>query len=500
MAAVLLISVFVIATCGLVYELIAGTVASYLLGDSITQFSTVIGAYLCAMGVGSFASRYITRNLLTTFIQVELLIGLIGGFSALALFVAFEQVASFRLLLYSLVSLTGILVGLEIPLLMRILKQHYSFSDLVSRVFAVDYIGALLASLVFPMVLVPHLGLVRSGLLFGMFNVGVALWALVLFRADIPAFRALRTAGIIVLILQLGTAIGSDRLTTSAEATHYPDPIIYSASSPYQRIVLTKYADDLRLYLNGNLQFSARDEYRYHEALVHVPMAAMPTARHVLVLGGGDGLAVREVLKYPQVESVTLVDLDAAVTKLFSTHPLLTTLNAGSLTDKRVRVIPADAFVWLRDSQQQFDVAIVDFPDSSSFAVGKLYTDTFYKVLKQRLSPTGVAVIQSTSPYYARETFGCVVNTLRAAGFFTQPYHAYVPSFGDWGFVLAGQQQIRRATPTVPGLRFLSASTLDSLFQFPPDMRARNTDVNQLNNQALVHWFEREWAPYTDAH
>src|ERR1700712_3509234 len=174
----LLVSVLAIATSGLVYELIAGTLASYLLGDSVTQFSTVIGVYLFAMGVGSWLSGRIERDLLKLFVRTEILIGLVGGGSAALLFLLFGQVASFRIPLYGTVGVIGVLVGVEIPLLLRILKDSFQFKDLVARVFAFDYVGALFASLLFPLVLVPHLGLIRSSFLFGMLNTAVALWLL----------------------------------------------------------------------------------------------------------------------------------------------------------------------------------------------------------------------------------------------------------------------------------------------------------------------------------
>src|SRR5262249_25575692 len=158
------------------YELIASTLASYLLGDSVTQFSTIIGTYLFAMGIGSWLSRYITKNLLATFIKIEILIGAVGGSAAAILFLIFDHVASFRIPLYGIVTLIGVLVGIEIPLLLRILKDQFDFKDLVAKVFTFDYIGALAASILFPLILVPHLGLVRSGFMFGMMNVAVALW------------------------------------------------------------------------------------------------------------------------------------------------------------------------------------------------------------------------------------------------------------------------------------------------------------------------------------
>lgn len=285
MAFALLFSVFVIATCGLVYELISGALASYLLGDSVTQFSTVIGVYLFSMGIGSFFSKYISRNLISVFIQVELIIGVVGGCSAAILFVAFEHIMSFRVLLYSLVGLTGTLVGLEIPLLMRILKSHFEFKDLVSKVFTFDYVGALLASLLFPMVLVPHLGLIRTGFLFGIFNVLVAIWTLFLLGQEVIWAKLMRGTAIAILVgLVFGFAY-SEKIMSFAETASYQDKVIYAKSSKYQRIVLTKSANDLRLFLNGNLQFSSRDEYRYHEALVHVGLAAIPYPKHVLVLG-----------------------------------------------------------------------------------------------------------------------------------------------------------------------------------------------------------------------
>ena len=195
----LLVSVFVVAACGLVYELAAGALASYLLGDSVLQFSTIIGTYLFAMGLGSWLSRYVERQLVAQFLKIELLVGLIGGLMPAALFLAHSllppgQQAAFRVLLYGLVLLVGALVGLEIPLVMRILKKQfrhrYALRDLVSQVLTFDYLGALVVALAFPLLLVPHLGLVRTGLFFGLLNVAVAIWALVLFRSELRAWRS----------------------------------------------------------------------------------------------------------------------------------------------------------------------------------------------------------------------------------------------------------------------------------------------------------------------
>lgn len=496
MAFILLLSVFVIATCGLVYELIAGTLASYLLGDSVTQFSTVIGVYLFSMGIGSYLSKFVTRNLTAVFIQVELLVGLVGGCSAILLFVLFEQITSFRVLLYSLVVIVGTLVGLEIPLIMRILKDHFEFKDLVSRVFTFDYIGALFASILFPLLLVPYLGLVRSSFLFGFLNVLVALATLHLFRQEIPWVRLLRGAGIAILLGIVFGFVYAEKLMTFAESTVYPEPILYAKSSAHQRIVLTKSSNDLRLYLNGNLQFSSRDEYRYHEALVHVGLAALPDVRKVLVMGGGDGLAVREVLKYDSVESITLVDLDPAVTSLFADDPFLRALNGDALRSPKLTIVNRDAFTWLRENREQFDFIVADFPDPSNYSIGKLYSTTFFEQVRAALKPDGVYALQCTSPYVARRSFWCIARTLQAARFQTTPYHVYVPSFGEWGFLIATKGPFVPPRRFPNGLKFVNAETVETMLQFPADMQPVETEINRLSNQILVRYFDEEWSEY----
>ena len=494
--ALLLISVFVVATCGLIYELIAGTLASYLLGDSVTQFSTIIGLYLFSMGIGSWISKYFDKNILSWFIQIEILVGLVGGFSATILFLIFENVASFRIVLYGLVSLTGILVGLEIPLLMRILQDRFEFKDLVSKVFTFDYIGALLASLIFPLLLIPHLGLVKTAYLFGILNVVVALIVCVSFKKEIKAAAYLKSASAISILLLLAGFVYADKITSFSESLTYSDTIIYSKSTPYQRIILTKKNKVLRLFLNGNLQFSSDDEYRYHEALVHPGLQALPNAKNVLVMGGGDGLAVREILKYPQVESITLVDLDKGMTSLFQSNKILLGLNNNSLLSPRVKVINADAFTWIKAQKKQYDFIVIDFPDPSNYAVGKLYTNSFYQLVKSILSLRGLMVVQSTSPYVAPKSFWTVNNTLESVGLKTIPYHNYVPSFGEWGYIMATNpdNMYKKPAKYLPGLKFLSKESFDLMLYFPKDMAKVKTEVNKLNNQILVKYFEEEWA------
>ncbi|MBI5624003.1 MAG: polyamine aminopropyltransferase [Elusimicrobia bacterium] len=490
----LFISVFVIATCGLVYELIAGTLASYLLGDTVLQFSTVIGAYLFAMGVGSYLSRYIGKGLVARFVQVEALVGLVGGSSATLLSVAFvEAAAGFRVALYGLVFVVGTLVGLEIPLIIQILKDRLSLKDLVAQVLALDYIGALAASLLFPLVFMPKLGLLRTSFLIGLANALVALWALRIFKEELPRSGWLKTQCLAVIgVLLLGFA-GASRVGAWADANLYADDVILARSTPYQKIVVTRSRHDVRLFLNGHLQFSSLDEHRYHESLVHPGLSAVRSPREVLILGGGDGLAAREVLRHPAVERVTLVDLDAEVTRLFASNPALAGLNEGSLRSAKLKVVNADAFTWLDQDPSFFDFVVVDFPDPSNHAVGKLYTTAFYSLLKRHLRPGGMVAVQATSPLFARRSFWCIEATMGAGGLHPVPYHVYVPSFGEWGFVLGtmGRYQLPETLPA--GLKFLTPELLPSLFVFSKDMGRVPSEPNRLNTQTLVHLYDEEW-------
>lgn len=489
----LLISVFVIATCGLVYELIAGTLASYLLGDSVTQFSTIIGAYLFSMGIGSWASRWVDRDLTARFIQIEILVGLVGGLGPALLFVAFAHVEAFRVVLYLVVGVIGVLVGMEIPLLLRILKDRLQFHDLVSKVLSLDYLGALLASVLFPLWLVPRLGLVRAGVAFGILNVLVGLAACRLFRGLLRDVRSLVAQGLVALAALGGTFALADRLTAESEAP-LGGTVIHARQTAYQRLALVRLGPDLRLYLNGHLQFSTYDEYRYHEALVHPALASVARPSRVLVLGGGDGLAVRELLRDERVQRLTLVDLDPEMTALFRDHPVLSGLNGRSLSDQRVEIVNADAFVWLKASRETWDLVVVDFPDPTTYSLGKLYTTAFYRTLKAHLAEGGVAVIQSTSPLSARRAFWCIVETTRAAGLVATPYHAFVPSFGEWGFVVASREPFTVPTRYPAGLRFLDPAGVPGWFHFPPDMGPEPVEINRLDNQSLVRYYESDWA------
>lgn len=494
---ILFINVLIIAACGLIYELLAGTVASYVLGDSVTQFSLIIGLYLSALGVGAWLSRFIDRDLAARFVDIELGVALIGGLSAPLLFLGFSRLEWFRLFLYLVVFAIGTLVGLELPILMRILKEQLDFKELVSRVLSFDYIGSLIAAVLFPMFLVPRLGLVRTSLVFGLLNALVGLYGTWLLRPLMRGVGVLRARAIFITLLLLIALARADLVTALSEDELYADDIVYATSSQYQRILVTNNAAGFQLFLNGNLQFSSADEYRYHEALVHPAMSASGSRANVLILGGGDGLALREVLKYPSVKSVTLVDLDPKMTKLAESFPPLGSLNGHSFRDPRVKVVNEDAMIWIERVRDAFDTVIIDFPDPNSFALGKLYTTRFYKLLRARLTADAAVSVQCTSPLYARRSYWCVIRTMEAAGFHVRPYQTTVPSFGVWGYALARTQPFGTPTEVTVPTRFLDEATLASMFVFPRDMTALPVEINRLDNQMLVRYYEEEWRKWS---
>ncbi len=502
---VLLATVFIVATCGLIYELLAGTLSTYLLGNSVTQFSLVIGLFLSAMGLGSFLSRYFSAHLLRAFLVVELLVGVVGGGATLLLFFSFAALGSYMPLLVGTCLLLGTLVGLEIPLLVRIMRRYSGLRAALGNVLALDYLGALVASLLFPLVLVPRLGLIRTSFLFGLLNVGVALLGVRVFRGRLRGARVITGAGVLAAAAMLAGLITAGRTTSLLEDLLYDDAVIYARSTPYQRLVVTRWRDDIRLFIDGNIQFSSVDEFRYHEALVHPVMGLSPAPSQILMLGGGDGLAAREVLKHPTVKRLDLVDLDPEMTRIFSTLPMLTRLNGGALSDPRVKIHNMDAQKFMERGGRRYDAIIIDLPDPNNEGLGKLYSRSFYRLAARSLSPTGVLVTQATSPFYSTAAFWCIRNTMAAAtlssegggSLHTLPYQANVPSFGQWGFVLASFKPLSPARIRLDvSTRHLTRELLPGMFVFPRDIGPRPTPINRLDNQVLVKLYEKGYRTY----
>ena len=504
----MLLAIFCASICGLVYELIAGALSSYLIGDSVTQFSLVIGVFLTAMGAGSYLSRFCRTNLLGWLVGIELVVGALGGFTALIGFVAFAHTPFYVPVLLGLMTAVGALVGAEIPLVIRVLQSDSSLRMTLANVLGVDYLGALIASLLFPFVLLPFVGLIRGGIVMGLFNVFIGILILQVFKDKIQYSKGLRVFGLGLVIALGASGVLAGEFTKQIETSLYQDSIVYAKDTRYQRAVITRWRDDIRLYLNGHLQFSSVDEYRYHEALVHPAMSLHPNPKRVLILGGGDGLAAREILRYPTIEAVDLVDLDGEITTLFKENAMLQELNHASLNDKRVIIRNEDGMRFLESATDLYDIVLMDLPDPSTTNISKLYSKSFFSLVGRRLGADGILCTQATSPYRAREAFWSIAATIEAARwglpeapeqFKTAPFHVMIPTFGIWGFVMASRHPLPVESLEIEvDTRYVTTDLAPSFFVFPPDMSRVEVPVSSLNNPAVVRLYRDGYHQYLE--
>ncbi|SES07406.1 spermidine synthase [Gracilibacillus ureilyticus] len=493
----------IVSICGIVFEVLFGALGSYILGDGVKQYTLTISLFLTGMGIGASLSEKVTKKLILSFIYIEFFVALIGGFSSFLMFgmTAFGSPGADAVFLYFITLVVGALTGVELPILIRKANEiGVTLEKSTARVLFSDYAGGLIGGLLFVFFLRPQLGIVKSAFFVGLINLTVALIVLYLFRKELKNVMLHGLAGIaIALLLVFGLFFG-ERMANGFEQKIYTDPIIYYEQTQYQKMVVTKQEDDVRLYLDGGLQFSSVDEHRYHELLVHIPMAQAADPESVLVLGGGDGLGARELLKYEEVEQVTLVDLDPAVIEFANTNPHILALNEGALKDERVQVINRDAFEYLENNDTWYDVIIVDLPDPNNESLNKLYTKEFYSLVRNHLEPDGAAMIQATSPVFAREVYWTISNTVEATGMNVENFHVDIPSFGNWGFVLASREEIN-----VDGLEiknvdteYLETDMLGSLTYFGKDEgdSGLNAEVNTLIDPILIPIYENSWKYY----
>ncbi|TDT35218.1 spermidine synthase [Streptomyces sp. BK208] len=508
-----LAGVFVCAACGLVYELELVALASYLMGDSVTQASVVLSVMVFAMGLGSLAAKRLRGLAAAGFGALEAVLALVGGSSAMVLYAVFAWTGGWgglwgdgpRVLLVAFSLAIGVLIGAEVPLLMELIQRvrRQDPGGAVADLFAADYVGALVGGLAFPFVLLPFLGQLTGALLTGTVNavVGAAL-VLGLFRRDLTrrSRRLLLTANAVVLALLATATVLADDFERAARQAVYGQDVRVAVRTDVQEVVLTGDTDGLPLdlYLDGRLRVRDGDERRYHEALV-LPAMNGPHAR-VLVLGGGDGLAAREILRHPGVRRLDVVELDPQFARLARQDPGLSALNEHAYGDARVHVVTGDAFHRLRATPSAtYDVVISDLPDPSATASTKLYSQEFYGLLRRVLAPDGRLAVHAGPPVARPRAFWTVDATLRAAGLPAVAYRvgtrhpgsaagperttADLRAPGDWGFLLAAR--------TPPVLRLGPASprpytlTPDSLARDARD--AARTRLPGLPPSTLVH-------------
>lgn len=503
----LLATAFAVSACGLVYELALITLGAYLVGNTAKQASIVLAVMVFAMGLGALAAKPLRRWPALSFAAVELALALLGGFSVMLLYAAFSWTNLYSLPLVVVAAAIGLLIGAEIPLLMELLQRirEQAAGAAVADLNAADYLGGLIGGLAFPFILLPFFGQIQGALLVGAVNaVAGVLLVWILFKNDLSkiAKQLLTLVAALTALLLVAAFAYTDKFETQARQALYAAPIVYSEDSQYQQIVMTEAASpfgeqDLRLYLNGDLQFSSVDEYRYHEALVHPAMNG--PHENVLVLGGGDGLAVREILRYPDVETVTLVDLDGAVTDLAREFDDLVALNDDAMNDPKVEIVNADAFTWLRQQTGTWDTIIVDMPDPDATETAKLYSVEFYGLAADHLGDTGRMVVQSGSPYFAPKTFWTISSTLEAAGHATSPYWVSVPSFGDWGYHLVqadGEAPALGLDTSVGPFRSLTPELIEAAQVFAPDRARMDMEPSTLMHPVILDRVESEWQHY----
>ncbi|RDW21560.1 polyamine aminopropyltransferase [Oceanobacillus chungangensis] len=500
----------IVSICGIIFEVLFGALGSYILGDGVKQYTLTISLFLTGMGIGASLSEKVMKNLIISFIWVEFCVGLIGGFSSFTMFgiTAFAPAGTDAFYLYFITILVGALTGFELPILIRKANEiGVKLNKSTARVLFSDYAGGLIGGLLFVFLLRPQFGMVKSAFLVGCVNVIIALTVLWLFRKEIRRLMVHAFCGILILVALIIGLLFGEAAAFKFEQKLYKDPILHMEESKYQKIILTQGAEeDVRLFLNGSLQFSSADEYRYHEVLIHPTIVAAENPENVLILGGGDGIAAKEVLKYDEVKQITLVDLDPAVTELANTNERLLKLNDGSLKSDKVTVNNMDAFQFLEESDKWFDVIIVDLPDPNDESLNKLYTKEFYSLVRNHLEPGGAAMIQATSPVFATEVYWTIAETVASTGLYTENLHVDVPSFGNWGFVMASREEIdlEALDINVP-TRFLTTDLLPSLAAFGVDEDAiieeKNGNVktlkpNTLIDPHLIQLYENAWKNY----
>lgn len=468
------------------------------------------------MGVGAFFSKYLDKDLLEWFIIFEIVLGLVGGLSTFLLYFAFSLTPYFYGVAFLLIAILGSLIGIEIPILTRIVNEYEDIKSAMANVLSFDYLGALIASVVFPLILLPVLGTMRTAFVIGILNLSVALMNAWMFKAELKKpSRFLASSGVFMVIMIAGL-IYSFQLISFFEQFLYRDEILLTRQSAYQRIVVTEWNEDTRLFINGNLQFSSKDEYRYHEPLVHIPMGLSSSYERILVLGGGDGLVARELLKYDNIERIDLVDLDPEITTLGKEHPVFLQLNNKALNQDVVHIFNEDAYKFVEKSSDLYNVVIIDLPDPNNESLGKLYSVAFYQLLQKRLAVGATVVTQSTSPYYAPNAFWCIKKSMEAVFGSALPYTVNVPSFGQWGFNMVinyptqfqnrpmnSEEMMRQCLPRLQTqlfpsdggktFRYLTPQSLEKIFRFDGDTKEREVSVNRLDNQQLVRYYEESW-------
>lgn len=508
---VLKVSIFATGCAGIVAEFVLSTLATYLVGNAVFQWTIVMTLMLFAMGVGSRVSQFFRRRLLETFIFVEFSLSLLCASAAILAYGLSAYTSHTNLLIYGIAVFIGGLVGFEIPLVTRMNQNYEELRSNIATVMEKDYYGALLGGLFFAFFALPYLGLTYTPIILGALNFGVAILLVSVFFRLLERRKSVIAGSVVCLTALVGLAVFAKPIILYGEQMRYQDKIVYARQTAYQRIVMTQWRSYYWLYINGQEQFSTFDEEKYHEPLVHPVMTAAAQHKDVLILGGGDGLALREVWKYEAVRSVVLVDMDPQMVQMAREHPLLVDINDNSMNDARLTVYNVDAAAFLRRHDRLFDVIIIDLPDPDTIDLMHVYSTGFYRDVRNHLKTGGALVTQATSPYFSPKAFRCIVKTMRDAGLSVLPYHNQIPTMGEWGWALAVdademtavqlKQRLLQEPLAAVETRFLTASVVGAMLQFgkgilDPALMADIEANTELSPVLHRYYWEGNWAVY----
>ena len=408
--------------------------------------------------------------MLDIFIIVELALSVFCAISALTAYFLSAYIANIAPIIYTMSMIIGTLIGLEIPLATRLNDLFEDLRVNISSVMENDYYGALLGGLLFAFVALPKLGLAYTPIVLGAINFLVASALFFKFR-DLLKHKVAITVGFALVPVILGTlGLLAQPIVLYGEQQKYRDRVVFEKQTPYQKIVITQWKDHHWLYLNGNEQFSSYDEERYHEPLVHPAMSLSGSRENILILGGGDGLAAREALKYFEVKSIVVVDIDPAITEMGQTHPIFLNLNKDALNHPRVKIVNQDAYKYLKESKRLYDVVIIDLPDPKTIGLARLYSSQFYRLVVRHLSRGGVVVTQATSPFFSKRAFLSILKSMRSVGVPAVAYHNHIPTLGEWGWVLGMNAPNLAASQLKLQLTKLEFSDIETEFLNPDAM------------------------------
>lgn len=507
---VLKLALFATGLSGIVAEYVLSTLATYFLGDSVFQWTMIVSIMLFSMGLGSRISKGIEDRLLERFIYIEFTLSLLAAFVSVITYTASAFYGYVGFVIYTMSVLIGLLIGMEIPIVVRLNDEFEELRINVSSVLEKDYYGSLLGGVFFAFIGLPYLGLTYTPFILGSINFMVACGLFIMLKSalDKKIEGRLTIATVGVFLLLVAGVIFAEPIIRYGEQSRYKDRVIYEEQTKYQKITITRSEEGHWLFLNGNQQLSSIDEVMYHEPLVHPVMRLSKEPKNVLIMGGGDGGAAREVLKYGQVEKITLVDLDPAMTQLGQTHPWLVAMNNNSMSHEKVTIINQDGFNFLEDDRAFYDVIIIDLPDPRTVELGRLYSFELYKLCYKRLRPNGLIITQAGSPYYAAKAFNCIDKTIQAAGFTTAPLHNQVVTLGEWGWVLGAKSyQKESLKKALQALHFddidtewinHEAMTLVTSFGkrvFPGD--TDSVEINKIHNPVLYKYYlDGKWDLY----